>query len=661
MGADVSTSECGAELGEAAPADQAAVPTWPRLVWRDRGMVIRVRVLVAACTATLFASFAFAAAGSAQPRASVSAAVPRTVLAGARVRIAGTATGSVSSVELRQRRGRRWVPIAAAGTGRRGRFVMRWAVPGRAGRAVVQVASVRRRVVIARTRTMTVRIALGGHGGRRTVVGRPGKVAALPPPGTSGDVRLRGAAGVAPGQVFALGYSANTPNGFLGRVLAVGSEANETVLQTQPASLEQAGATGTLDLATFHQVGGGGAADRKPGAQARSANAGIFNHGIGKAVKCSDGASASLAGSVSVALTPALHASFSLFHGLNSADFSLTGSASASLVANADASAGCTLKSTPLLAAPVRIATFTGAIGPIPVVVVLQGQIYVDGDLSGSATATSSVTASALVTGGIRYQRGHGFSPIFNGPSTSFHFSPPTLTGTASAQANVEPAVQMLLYGVGGPQLGVKAGLAFSADTSANPWWTLKAPLSVEASLTAPDLDLASGALTLYHHTFEVANAGGPFASGPPGPPTPPPDGSGQRTIQINWNTDQTDIDLHVWDPNGAEAWYQDQAGIANGTLSDDVTTGFGPEIFTTTDTTTPLAIGVCYYADHSGDIPPTDVTVTITEADGSTRVDHVTLNQPEDEALVDTSPGNVATFTPASGWCSSDNGGASS
>jgi hypothetical protein len=38
-----------------------------------------------------------------------------------------------------------------------------------------------------------------------------------------------------------------------------------------------------------------------------------------------------------------------------------------------------------------------------------------------------------------------------------------------------------------------------------------------------------------------------------------------------------------------------------------------------------------------------------------------VTLNQPHDEALVDTSPGNVATFTPASGWCYSDNGGTSS
>jgi hypothetical protein len=623
-------------------------------------IVNRVRVLLIACTAMLFASFAFAGVGNARSRASVSVAVPRAVLAGARVRIAGIATGSVSGVELRQRRGRRWVPIAVSGTGRSGRFVIAWAVPARAGRAVVQVASVRRRAVIARTPPMTVRIALGGHGGRRTVVGRPGKVTALPAPGTSGDVRLQGAAGVAPGQVLALGYSPSTPNGFLGRVLAVSSDANETVLQTQPASLEQAGATGTLDLATFHQVGGGSAADRKLGAQARPASAGIFNHGIGTAVKCSDGASASLTGSVSVALTPALHASFSLFGGLNSADFSLTGNASASLVANADASAGCALTSTPLFAAPVHIATFTGAIGPIPVVVVLQGQIYVDGDLSGSAAATSSITASAQITGGIRYQRGHGFSPVFNGPSTSFNFSPPTVTGKASAQVNVEPALQMLLYGVGGPQLGVKGGLAFNADTSANPWWTLKAPLSVEASLTAPDLDLESGTLTLYHHTFDVANAGGPFTSGPTVPPTSPPDGSGQRTFQIDWNTDQTDIDLHVWDPTGAEAWYVDKAGMANGTLSDDVTTGFGPEIFTTTDATTPLAIGVCYFADHSGDVPPTDVTVTITEADGSTRVDHVTLNQPGDEALVDTSPSNAATFTPASGWCSSDNGGTS-
>ena len=240
----------------------------------------------------------------------------------------------------------------------------------------------------------------------------------------------------------------------------------------------------------------------------------MFNHDVRKQIECKSGGSASLSGSVAMSLTPAMHASFSLLSGLKSADFSLTGAASASVDAHAQASSGCELKSTALLAQPLHIATFTGSIGPIPVAIVLQGQVFVDANLSAQADLTSSINASTEITGGVRYERGSGFSPIFNGPNANLTFTPPTITGNAQAQANVKPALQLLLYGAAGTQLGVSGGLAFNADTTKNPWWTLDAPLSVEAALTAPSLGLDSGTLTLYHHTYNIAHAKGPYGGG---------------------------------------------------------------------------------------------------------------------------------------------------
>jgi len=50
--------------------------------------------------------------------------------------------------------------------------------------------------------------------------------------------------------------------------------------------------------------------------------------------------------------------------------------------------------------------------------------------------------------------------------------------------------------------------------------------------------------------------------------------------IVMEWNTDGTDIDLHVTDPAGEECYYQHQQTKIGGRITDDVTTGYGPEMF---------------------------------------------------------------------------------
>lgn len=53
-----------------------------------------------------------------------------------------------------------------------------------------------------------------------------------------------------------------------------------------------------------------------------------------------------------------------------------------------------------------------------------------------------------------------------------------------------------------------------------------------------------------------------------------------QLRIVLAWDSDNTDLDLHVITPDGEHAWYGNRV-LSNGGAQDmDVTTGFGPEIF---------------------------------------------------------------------------------
>lgn len=50
--------------------------------------------------------------------------------------------------------------------------------------------------------------------------------------------------------------------------------------------------------------------------------------------------------------------------------------------------------------------------------------------------------------------------------------------------------------------------------------------------------------------------------------------------VVLSWDTDMTDIDLHVVSPDGQHVWYGDRVVPNGGALDVDVTTGFGPEIY---------------------------------------------------------------------------------
>ena len=92
--------------------------------------------------------------------------------------------------------------------------------------------------------------------------------------------------------------------------------------------------------------------------------------------------------------------------------------------------------------------------------------------------------------------------------------------------------------------------------------------------------------------------------------------------IQLTWNTDQTDVDLHVWDPNNEHTYFLQKTeaagGIPGAELDVDDVDGYGPEHFTMQSAQAGnYVVKVRYYSAH-GVTENTAATVRISIAGGS-------------------------------------------
>lgn len=54
--------------------------------------------------------------------------------------------------------------------------------------------------------------------------------------------------------------------------------------------------------------------------------------------------------------------------------------------------------------------------------------------------------------------------------------------------------------------------------------------------------------------------------------------------VTMMWNTDQTDVDLHIVEPSGEECSYENKKTRSGGQITTDITTGFGPEMYSNPD-----------------------------------------------------------------------------
>ncbi len=82
--------------------------------------------------------------------------------------------------------------------------------------------------------------------------------------------------------------------------------------------------------------------------------------------------------------------------------------------------------------------------------------------------------------------------------------------------------------------------------------------------------------------------------------------------IVMSWDTDHTDVDLHVVTPNREHAWYGQRTIPSGGSIDIDATDGYGPEIFATPNTLHgTYLVYANYYGGESSKVITT-VTVTV-------------------------------------------------
>lgn len=438
-------------------------------------------------------------------------------------------------------------------------------------------------------------------------------VTAVPAPGQSGPLGYAGPDRLRKGDIVATGVGPSTPYGFLGVVQSVEGGS----VMTEPASLLEALPKGSIHVSETYPPAGGG--NRRVPVRSR--------------VQCTAGGTVAVEGTASVSHGIEFDADWGFFS-LNSASIEAFVRLDAGLSASAEARASCTAGPTEIGRYP--LPTITTFAGPIPIVISPQLVLTLRADGSVSARTSSSITASIEGRAGVRYD--HGFSPL-GSIEPSFDYSPPALSASAHLGATLTPALDMLIYGLAGPEIFIDAGLSLDANEGAAPWWTLTAPIKAGARLTVPALDLDSGDLVVYEDAVTLAEA-----DTDPAPPT--------HRATVTWNTDGSDVDLHIWDASGNHAWYGEQDGIPDATLSSDITDGYGPEVFS--DQGTPpnrvVTYGLCYYDDH--DTGPTTATIDITDPNGSIRTYSYTLAGDKSSVLVGRSPAGAPGYTPPAGWC---------
>lgn len=111
--------------------------------------------------------------------------------------------------------------------------------------------------------------------------------------------------------------------------------------------------------------------------------------------------------------------------------------------------------------------------------------------------------------------------------------------------------------------------------------------------------------------------------------------------IVVDWNHNDTDIDLHIIDPNLEECYYEHTITTQGGTLSKDMTQGFGPESFTLKKAKKGwYYVKIKYFGDRKQKIEtPTFMKITIFKNQGKRNeekiVQVIRLTKSDEEEIV--------------------------
>ncbi|MFJ6378619.1 fibronectin type III domain-containing protein [Kitasatospora sp. NPDC092039] len=190
-------------------------------------------------------------------------------------------------------------------------------------------------------------------------------------------------------------------------------------------------------------------------------------------------------------------------------DFTATATAKASIVGELGVAYKHETKRDPLLTVKPATCLTVYAIVLCPSLTVYT-ETAIDGSIKFSFSASYERTMGGKIsrdnTGAVHK------TDLTKDPVTSFDYS---LNAAAKVTFSFPVALEILVYNLVGPRLEITPAIEVTADTSANPWLTVKAPLKV-ALFFVVDFKVASISAggEIYSKTFDLYNAPGPF----PGP-----------------------------------------------------------------------------------------------------------------------------------------------
>lgn len=371
------------------------------------------------------------------------------------------------------------------------------------------------------------------------------------------------------GDVLVTGTGRQTPTGLLTKVAAVRRSGavevrRTTLLDAVPRGTLDASATLSSDDLATARFGVRPLASREISVPVR-----------GKLGRCSGDVTSTVRGSVDVTPDFRFNADWNLLRGgVTSARFVGTVTQSAELKAAVEGAASCSGRR-PLLAKPLTFRPITVPVGPLSVVMVPRLQLHLTGSADVAASVSASATQELVASAGLAWSRADGISPI-GSVTNSRSFQSPEVSASGDLRASVDPQLDLLLYGAGGPQLRLSGGLRLHADTTARPWWVLDAFVNAGAGLVVPALRLDKHKDGVLRRTWRLTDSG----AGDPPDDEEPNDLAGTQTspdlnCYVQRSTDTHDqfygpgacgtfvaVDGVLYGPNEVRAaWPLDQVG----------------------------------------------------------------------------------------------------
>lgn len=311
--------------------------------------------------------------------------------------------------------------------------------------------------------------------------------------------------------------SSVAPFGYLRRVKTVRKEGNEVVLETEPAKLTDAVQSGTLKIeASAPELTETGFSTRdlrpKLGVGVGIGKGFVYNETFSETI-CLDDSNCD-AGNIKIDGKVRVSLGFRVQLGVDyefPSSFMAYFEASAGGDSSADFNVAGAFKDA--FKKEKRIGDYydviTGSIGPVPVVIVVNSELWVgvDGSAQGNFTVGASPTLSALV--GLRWTSKDGFK-FFPGPQAALNFRPPNLSASTKVHAYTRTEVRLKLYGLFGPTIMASGGAELEAAFPRDPLWTVsgRAFGRLELAGKIPIIDVPFDlSQTLFDEKFKVGDA----------------------------------------------------------------------------------------------------------------------------------------------------------